>query len=174
MNVTFIDPHEVPTIPGTEGWEELYPYHYLFSRQRPQRAAFESNRIWFYDSLHYQTPTTPFDLIWDEAWFLALSQYNTRHYLMPSSLGIDHRIVNGYVYVSPVCLSDPEKISQGVPYFVERASAKTGTGLYENWRKKIAQVIEELEGMNFTDRRRNGRRERHKKRDREREWIRSS
>ena len=153
MNVTFIDPHEVPTIPGTEGWERLYPYHYLFSRQDPKRAAFESNQIWFYDSLHYPDPHHPFDLIWDEAWFLALSQYNTRHYLMPSSLGIDHRIVNGYVYVSPVCLSDPEKIQSRVPYFVERAGYyyENWDRLYENWRKKIAQVIEELEGMNFTD-----------------------
>ena len=24
-NMKFPDPHEVPTIPGTEGWERMYP-----------------------------------------------------------------------------------------------------------------------------------------------------
>lgn len=153
MNVTFIDPHDVPTIPGTEGWEKLYPYQYLFSKEDPLRASFESNQIWFYDSLHYPDPHHPFDLIWDEAWFLALSQYNARHYVMPSSLGIDHRIVNGYVYISPVSVSDPEKIQARIPHFVERAGYyyENWDRLYDDWKKKMGSLIEELQATNFTD-----------------------
>ncbi len=98
----FLSPHEVPAIPGTEGWEKLFPYHYQFSTDDPQRAKFEADQLWFYDGLHYPEPHYPFDLLWDEAWFLALSQNNTRTFLMPPALGIDHRIVNGYVYITPV------------------------------------------------------------------------
>jgi len=29
----------------------------------------------------------PFDIIWDEAWFLALSQNNTRMFIVPPALG---------------------------------------------------------------------------------------
>jgi len=34
----FPSPFEVPTPPGCEGWEDLYPYYYLFS---PERREFE-------------------------------------------------------------------------------------------------------------------------------------
>ena len=77
MATKFMDPHDVPMIPGTEGWERMYPYQYQFSKEDPERAAFESNQIWFYDGLHYPEPHYPFDLIWDEAWSLALSRSTT-------------------------------------------------------------------------------------------------
>ena len=154
MATKFMDPHDVPTIPGTEGWEKMYPYQYQFSREDPERSAFESNQIWFYDGLHYPEPHYPFDLIWDEAWSLALSQYNTRHFMVPfSALGIDHRIVNGYVYISPVGVPDMEEIQKRVPLFMERAGYyyQNWDTLYENWKKKMTGVIDRLEATNFTD-----------------------
>jgi pyruvate,water dikinase len=152
MATKFMDPHDVPVIPGTEGWERMYPYQYQFSKEDPERAAFESNQIWFYDGLHYPEPHYPFDLIWDEFWSLTLSQYTTRHYIVPPALGIDHRIVNGYVYISPVGVADPEEIGRRVPHFMERAGYyfQNWDRLYENWKKKMTGVIEDLEAMNFT------------------------
>ena len=153
MARTFMDPHDVPQIPGTEGWERMYPYQYQFSKEDPERAAFESNQIWFYDGLHYPEPHWPFDLIWDEAWSLTLSQYNTRHWMIPPALGIDHRIVNGYVYISPVGVPNPEDIPKRVPLFMERAGYyfQNWDNLYENWKKKMTGVIDDLQAMNFTD-----------------------
>jgi pyruvate,water dikinase len=153
MATKFMDPHDVPTIPGTEGWEKMYPYQYQFSKEDPERAAFESSQIWFYDGLHYPEPHYPFDLIWDEAWSLALSQYNTRHYIIPPAMGIDHRIVNGYVYISPVGVANPDDIPKRVPLFIERAGYyfENWDSLYENWKVKIKKVIGDLEAMNFSD-----------------------
>jgi len=153
MARTFMDPHDVPQIPGTEGWERMYPYQYQFSKEDPERAAFESNQIWFYDGLHYPEPHWPFDLIWDEAWSLTLSQYNTRHWMIPPALGIDHRIVNGYVYISPVGVPNPEDIPKRVPLFMERAGYyfQNWDNLYENWKKKMTGVIDDLQAMSFTD-----------------------
>lgn len=150
---TFMDPHDVPTIPGTEGWEKLYPYQYQFSKDDPERAAFESSQIWYYDGLHYPEPHFPFDMIWDEAWSLALSQYNTRHVIIPPAMGIDHRIVNGYVYITPVGIADPEVIGKRIPLFMERAGYyyQNWDRLYENWKKKVTALIGELEAVNFTD-----------------------
>ena len=150
----FMDPHDVPQIPGTEGWEKMYPYQYQFTKEDPERAAYESNQIWYYDGLHYPEPHYPFDLIWDEAWYLALSQYNTRHWMIPPAMGIDHRIVNGYVYISPVGVANPDDIPKRVPHFMERAGYyfQNWDDLYENnWKKKMNKVIEDLEAMNFTD-----------------------
>lgn len=149
----FMDPHDVPIIPGIEGWERMYPYQYLFSREDPERAKYESDAIWYYDGLHYPEPHYPFDLLWDEYWALTLSQYNTRHWIIPSALGIDHRIVNGYVYISPVGIADPNEIPKRVPHFMERASYyyNNWDKLYGNWKTKILDVLKRLEAMNFTD-----------------------
>ncbi len=153
MATRFTDPHDVPAIPGTEGWEKMYPYQYLFSREDAERSAFESNQIWFYDGLHYPEPHYPFDLIWDEAWSLALSQYNTRHFMVPPALGIAHRIVNGYVYISPVGVPTMEEIEKRVPHFIERAGYyyENWDRLYENWKRKMTSVLEQLEATNFVD-----------------------
>ena len=89
MADAFMSPHDVPAIPGTEGWEKLYPYHYQFSKDDPARSAFEESQLWFYDGLHYPEPHYPFDLIWDEAWFLALVAEQHAH--LPDAAGAGHR-----------------------------------------------------------------------------------
>jgi pyruvate,water dikinase len=151
MGSTFLDPHDVPTIPGTEGWERMYPYHYQFTTDDPARAQFESSQLWFYDGLHYPEPHYPFDLIWDEAWFLALSQNNTRTFLVPPALGIDHRIVNGYVYITPVGVPDPEEVGRRVPTFLKRAGYyyENWDRLYEDWKVKVVKLLGELDEVNF-------------------------
>ena len=151
MSNSFMSPHDVPAIPGTEGWEKLYPYHYQFSKDDPERAAFEESQLWFYDGLHYPEPHYPFDLIWDEAWFLALSQNNTRTFLMPPALGIAHRIVNGYVYISPVGVPDPEEVGRRVPTFMKRAGYyyENWDRLYADWKTKMNELLSELDAVKF-------------------------
>ncbi len=151
MSNKFLDPHDVPTIPGTEGWERMYPYHYQFTKDDPARTKFESDQLWFYDGLHYPEPHYPFDLIWDEAWFLALSQNNTRTFLMPPALGIDHRIVNGHVYITPVGVPDPEEVGRRVPTFLKRAGYyfENWDKLYDEWKVKVTKLLGELEEVNF-------------------------
>lgn len=151
MSEKFLNPHDVPTIPGTEGWERMYPYHYQFSKDDPERAEFETSQLWFYDGLHYPEPHYPFDLIWDEAWFLALSQNNTRTFLMPPALGIDHRIVNGHVYITPVGVANPDDIGPRVPVFMKRAGYyyENWDSLYAEWKVKVNKLIQELDEVSF-------------------------
>ena len=151
MSGKFLDPHDVPSIPGTEGWERMYPYHYQFSKEDPERAKHESDQLWFYDGLHYPEPHYPFDLIWDEAWFLALSQNNTRTFLMPPALGIDHRIVNGHVYITPIGVANPEEIGERVPVFMKRAGYyyENWDSLYDEWKVKVNKLLVDLEEVTF-------------------------
>lgn len=151
MATKFLSPHDVAKIPGTEGWEKMYPYQYQFSKDDPERAAFEDSQLWFYDGLHYPEPHYPFDLIWDEAWFLALSQNNTRTFLMPPALGIDHRIVNGYVYITPIGVPDPEEIGRRVPTFMKRAGYyfENWDKLYGEWQVKMKALLADLDAVTF-------------------------
>ena len=145
----FPNPHQVKDIPGTEGWERMFPYHYRFVTDDPERTEYEEKMFWFYDGLHYPEPIYPFDIIWDEAWFLALSQFNTRIFSVPPVYGVDHRIINGYIYISPVPVPDPAEIEARVGHFMERAGYyyQNWDELYVKWEEKIRKTIGQLEEL---------------------------
>src|SRR5574340_1402083 len=145
----FPNPHDIRDIPGTEGWQRMYPYQYQFVTDDPARKAYEEETFWFYDGLHYPEPLYPFDTIWDEAWYLALSQYNNRIFAVPPVRGVDHRVINGYVYIAPVPVKDPKEIEARVPQFMERAGYyyKNWDALEEKWKKKMEATIKELEAL---------------------------
>ncbi|MBI2313825.1 MAG: PEP-utilizing enzyme, mobile region [Betaproteobacteria bacterium] len=147
----FPSPHQIGTIPGTEGWQRMYPYQYQFVTDDPERKGYEENTFWFYDGLHYPEPLYPFDTIWDEAWYLALSQYNNRIFAVPPVRGVDHRIINGYVYISPVPVTDPKEIESRVPKFMERAGYyyQNWDKLEAQWKKKMEATIRELEALDI-------------------------
>ncbi len=142
----FLNPHEIETIPGTEGWERMYPYHYRFTTEDKEREEYENSMFWFNDALHYPEPMYPFDMIWDEAWFLALSQNNSRVFMVPPALGVDHRIVNGNVYITPVPVANPDDIGPRVPLFMERAGYyyENWNKLHDNWETKMKDIITQL------------------------------
>ena len=144
-------PHDVyaQTIPGTEGWQRMYPYQYQFVTDDAVRNQYEKETFWFYDGLHYPEPLYPFDTIWDEAWYLALSQYNNRIFMVPPVRGVDHRMINGYVYISPVPVKDGNEIGSRVPHFMERAGHyyKNWDALEAKWKVKMEATIRELENL---------------------------
>ncbi len=115
----------------------MYPYHYFFTTKDKEREAYENNLFWFNDALHYPEPLYPFDIIWDEAWFLALSQFNTRIFMIPPVYGVDHRIINGNVYISPVPVTDPEEVQKEFHYSWKGLVTimRTGTGCMNSGKK---------------------------------------
>ncbi|MFH0823524.1 MAG: PEP-utilizing enzyme, mobile region, partial [Pseudomonadota bacterium] len=142
----FPSPHEAEVIPGTEGWQRMYPYHYEFSTEDPDRKKYEEGMFWFYDGLHYPEPMYPFDIIWDEAWFLGLSQFNSRIFIVPPAMGIDHRIHNGYIYITPLPVANPEEIPKRAELFMKRAGYyyENWDRLHDNWVSKMRSVIDKL------------------------------
>jgi len=148
----FPTPHEVPTVPGTEGWERMYPYYYIFTTEDKEMEEYEKSMLWYYDGLHYPEPMYPFDLIWDEAWYMALSQFNSRIFSIPASMGIDHRIINGYIYIAPVGIQDEEVIEKRLEDFRKRAGYyyENWNELYEKWKEKVENVIHKVENIEFT------------------------
>src|SRR6516164_9424148 len=91
----FSSPLEVTLPPECEGWEELYPPHVLFAEDR---RSFEESRFWFQDAIHYAEPCDPFDAMLAEYLAVNFSQTSARRFVVPTSLGIEHRILGGYVY----------------------------------------------------------------------------
>jgi pyruvate, water dikinase len=143
---SFLSPFAVATPPGAEGWEQMYPYYALFS---PECRASEESRCWFFDSMHFPDPIPPFDTVTADAAFLALGQSNTRLFCIPPALGLNYRIVNGYVFISMNGVSDPAEIERRVEVFIPRAGYyyRNWDELYARWEAKMLAAIRELEGL---------------------------
>ena len=144
----FPSPFEVATPPGCEGWERMYPYYMLFSEGRRE---FEEGKFWLCDLLHHPEPFYPFDTLWYEYWWMSLSQFYCRVFIVPPALGIDDRILNGYAYISANAIMDPEVVGARVAHFMERAGYyyQNWDKLYANWEQKMSGLLKELEAVEF-------------------------
>jgi pyruvate, water dikinase len=143
----FPSPFEIETPPGAEGWQELYTYSSLFSEER---RTYEEGGFWFHDGVHWPEAVTPWDTTFLEYAIASLSQYNTRHYMIPPAYGVDYRILNGYVYLSPVP-APAEEIEGRVPLFMDRAGFYFGNWdrLYDDWLGKIRNLVQQMTELRF-------------------------
>ncbi len=142
----FPSPFDVPTPEGCEGWEDLYPYYYLFSEERRE---FEESKFWFFDSMHHPEVLYPFDTITSESWWVALGEMNSRVYIVPPALGIDQRVLNGRLYISANAIMDEEVVGARVAHFMERAGYyyQNWDELYKKWKDKATETVEELKAI---------------------------
>ncbi len=142
----FPSPFDVPTPEGCEGWEELYPYYYLFSEERRE---FEDSKFWFFDGMHHPEVLYPFDTITSESWWVALGEMNSRVYIVPPALGIDQRVLNGRLYISANAIMDEEVVGARVAHFMERAGYyyEHWDELFEKWKTKATETVEELKAI---------------------------
>ncbi len=139
---------EIESPTGSEGWTEMYPYYILFSKERDT-----FDKFWFCDTMHWTTPLYPFDTFTVESAISALGKYNTHVYLIPPALGIDIRVLNGYVYLSPISVDNPEEIKRRSEDFSERAGYyyQNWDVLYAKWKEKVTKEIEGLKKLNIPD-----------------------
>jgi pyruvate,water dikinase len=143
----FPSPFEIQTPPGADGWQDLYTYSSLFSEER---RGYEDGGFWFHDGVHWPEALSPWDTTFLEFAIASLSQYNTRHYMIPPAYGVDYRILNGYVYLSPVP-APPEELEARVPLFMERAGFyfENWDRLYEDWLVKVRDLVGQMTDLSF-------------------------
>lgn len=146
--VRFASPFAVETPPGAEGWESMYPYYSTLSEAR---RADEDSRFWFFDGMHNPEPMYPFDTIATENWWVAVSQMSTRVWPIPLAGGIDHRIINGYLYISPTAVTDTDEIAARAEHFSTRAGHyfQNWDEMYAAWETKARDCIARLEALTF-------------------------
>ncbi len=142
----FMSPFEVPAPEGCEGWEAMYPYYALFSEERRDS---EEARGWFRDGMHFPEPMFPFDFVTADSPYMCLGQANSRIFAVPPALGIDHRVLYGWVYMSANPVTDPEEIGRRAELFGQRAGFyfQNWDELYGRWRTKVQETIDELAAL---------------------------
>ncbi len=129
-----------------EGWEEMYPSHYLFSKDR---QAWEDSQFWYLDKIHAPEPMPPLDLIFQEAWQIALSQYTTRVFCIPPAQGIAQRMVGCYQYICAIAPPPEEIIKEKAGYFQERVFYvfEHYDELWDKWLTKFRALGEEMKNI---------------------------
>lgn len=139
----FPDPHEFQVPPELEGWEEMYPSHYMFSKDRED---WEKQQFWFHDKIHAPEPMPPLDLIFQEAWQISLSQYTTRVFCIPPAQGIAQRMVGCYMYICAIAPPPDEIIEEKAKLFEKRVFYvfEHYDELWDKWLTKFKALGEEM------------------------------
>jgi pyruvate,water dikinase len=135
-------PSQVPSAEGCAGWEAMYPY---FTRFRPE----DDQRFWFYNGMHFPEPMPAFDIITAEACYCALGAMTTRVFAIPTALGIDHRIVNGRIYISAMPVTDPQEIGRRAAVFQQRAFHyfEHWDTYYGQWKERMNALIADTQAI---------------------------
>ena len=146
----FPSPYSIETPPGCEGWEEMYPYHAFFA---PARREKDENRFWFWNSMHFPLPMSAFDVACIDSPYQAVGAWQNRVFAVPPAMGIDYRVVNGYIYISANPVTDPAKVAERAEFFQRRAGYYYANWdeLYARWREKVQGLIEEVTTLRVPD-----------------------
>lgn len=138
--VRFPDPYEIPTPAGAEGWRAMYPYYNHFLEQRRET---DSAKTWFRNAMHFPEPMPPFDIVTSDSAFMSTGVMNTRVFALPPALGLDVRVLNGYVYMSSLGVEDPAEVGRRAEEFGQRAGHyyQNWPDLYAKWEEKVKAQI---------------------------------
>jgi pyruvate,water dikinase len=135
-------PSQIEDPPGAEQWRSMYPY---YTRFQPE----DDQRFWFYNAMHFPEPMPAFDTITAEVPYTAIGANTARTFVFPTTLGIEHRIINGRVYITANPVTDPAEIERRLALFQERAGHyyENWDELYRGWQKRVDGLITEIEAI---------------------------
>src|SRR5262245_47960305 len=121
----------------------MYPYYALFDERRREQ---DEQRFWFWNSMHFPLPMPAFDLVCSDVPYMGIAVWQNRVFAVPPAMGIDYRVVNGYVYISGNPVTDPAKIAERAEFFQRRAGHyfQNWGDLYVKWRSKMEALIDEI------------------------------
>jgi pyruvate, water dikinase len=118
---SFPVPSQIADVPGAEGWRSMYQY---FTRFQPE----DDGRFWFHNAMHFPEPLPAFDTVTCEIPYAAIGANTARVFCFPTTLGIEHRILNGRVYITAIPVTDPAEMSGGWRYSSSGPGTTTRTG----------------------------------------------
>ena len=146
----FSSPFEVTIPSDCEGWEEMYAYHLLFDGER---RDFDESRFWFQERMHAAEPLFPFDALTWGCGVLALNQASSRLFVVPPSLGVESRVINGYVYVAANSVTDEATLTRRAELFARRGGYyyRHWDELYERWIEKVEAATRDLQRLVVPD-----------------------
>jgi pyruvate, water dikinase len=102
--------------------------------------------------MNFPEPMPAFDTITAEIPYSAIGANTARLFVFPATLGIEHRIVNGRVYITAIPVTDPEEIGRRAVPVAEAVSAGYGE-LGAAVAVRSSATLEDSAGASFAGRR---------------------
>lgn len=135
-------PFGIATPADATGWQDMYPDDLVFTEE--SRSADET-RGWVYDGIHHPRVKYPFDSVVNEAIRLSKGQWTSRVFQLPGSLGTEHRLLLGRVYVAPVAVTDPVEREARGARFAERSASyyRNWDRYHQRWNGRMSTLIAE-------------------------------
>ena len=101
--------------------------------------------------MHFARGCFPIDSIGVEGVYLGVGQNSARIFALAVSLGLDVRVVAGYVYQSATPVEDPEEVQRRVAHFQERAGFyyRNWDELYGRRKVKMLDAIASMKDISF-------------------------
>jgi pyruvate,water dikinase len=103
--------------------------------------------------MHFPEPMPAFDVICIDSPYQAIGEWQNRVFAVPPAMGIDWRVINGYIYITGNPVTDPAKIAERAEFFQKRAGYyfQNWTDLYGKWRERMEALIRELDELRVPD-----------------------
>jgi len=139
---SFALPSQIADVQGAEGWRSMYPY---YTRFQPE----DDQRFWFYNAMHFPEAMPAFDALTAEIPYEGLGAFTTRIFVFPTTMGIEHRIVNGRIYITANPVTHPSEIQRRLAIFQERAGYyyENWDRIFREWKVRMENLIHELEAI---------------------------
>ena len=146
--VGFPSPYEIETIPGTEGWQRMYPEMSILPSER--RKEIEEWSI-FHEQQHWPRALKPFDVecVHAPAW-RGLTTFQNRIIVVPNTRGYYFWIINGYHYGADVPpYTDPKVIQERLSEFLRRMIYCwfNWKKVYGKWKRDVWKLLKEQEAL---------------------------
>jgi phosphohistidine swiveling domain-containing protein len=103
--------------------------------------------------MHFPLPMPAFDIACVDTPYQGIGSWQNRVFAVPPAMGIDYRVVNGYVYISGNPVTDPAKIAERVEFFQRRAGYyfEHWDELYEQWKGRMRALNAEITDLRVPD-----------------------
>ena len=138
-------------LPAARAGRRCTRYWALFDEHRRES---DENRLWFWNPQALPVPDAGVrhGLEVDHPYY-ALGGWQNRAFAVPPAMGVDYRVVNGYIYISPNPVTDPAKIAERAEYFQKRAGHyfQNWDELYAGWRTKMEALQPRVRAIEVPD-----------------------
>jgi len=149
----FALPYEVEGPPGTEGWEDLYPYYTVFNKDNPDLDGFGDGQrgFWFRNTIQFPQVMYPIETREGFGAFWRIGQQNKSLVCIPPASGPAWKIHLGYLYFSPGHIADPEVVKERAQEFQKRIGYyfKNWRDLTPKWKEKTLGILRDGEKIWF-------------------------
>ncbi len=128
----------------------MYPSHFLFS---PDREEEEDSVVWIQHRSHAPNVLYPIDFSFGYPGLVNAHAYSMSSLTLPTTWGLNWRVLNGYAYFTSNEITDPKLIEERLAIFQGKVKflIDNWDEVWRNWKERCLRLAEELEQIHWPE-----------------------